>query len=423
LIIQVGLRLFSFAILFVLADRFTLTDFGLLAVLEGLAAMGYALSQFGVSFWTLKYFDDESKIRLAWLLSCTGTILMALSFSILQPLLQRWLLGGQGSSHLIYAAISLAFFRGISEVPRFVLRGRRKLKLFGSLLGGSVLLRFLLTIVFVVYADQGLWGAIMASVIAEAILFLSFFVTSQCRFPRRASFEDVKSLLKYSVPFTFQRLEASGCIVAIQMALAFLGKLESLGIFNLAWKFTLPLALVLNSKSDAWIAYKFLFRPKDENSSSEHYLQSVARFLAFGVGIWAIAIWILPYLPKFFLEFPEARIMHLQVFVSLIPLFQFWFLILISPAEFTNETPMLLKLQFLAAVICVGSFFLMMSSGRPEIVAVVAALIYWAFLISSLLVISHRKYSSRRLASFLLGWLILVIVWTAMRSFSFSFGF
>lgn len=228
--------------------------------------------------------------------------------------------------NLILLTIVSSFFMSISQMFYSFLRVNRKVKLIFNLSVANLIFSVLLNIYLIVYLKLGLTGAIYAILSSSLFSFclVCFFVN--IKWNLKIKIDKLIEMAKYGLPNVPSYLQQ---ICMVSFGQYFLGRFysaESLGLYAIAWKFCLPLQLMMSIMNNAWKAFKFdLYkRNKDDSNLIFSYFPIMLIFI-YSIIFLIIALWG----GEFLILFTEIRYHSASKYVAilaLIPLFNAMYL-------------------------------------------------------------------------------------------------
>lgn len=196
--------------------------------------------------------DDATRVHqyfrnvysFATLLALTGIIL----FSLLGPLIFRYTFRSDAIDFFpngMIVAVSAAL-TAINQIYFVLLRNQEKVRTFGSLTLVSTVLNILSQVVFIIFLDLGITGALLGPLVANVVIFAITQIQNHF-LTLNIDFNEVKSSLKYCLwllPFLMiQWFLAKGDRIIIE---SYIG-LEQVGIYALLMNISMVVSLVATS--------------------------------------------------------------------------------------------------------------------------------------------------------------------------------
>lgn len=159
-------------------------------------------------------------------------------------------------------------------------------------------------------------------------------------------------MLAYGLPFVPHRLQGTALAIFGQYMVGSMLGMTDAGLYNVATKFALPLAFVVNAIQNAWVAYKFQIHADDENAT-EFFRTAITYYLAgilylwVGVSIWGpeMVWWMTPS------QYHAAAL--LVPLAGLIPLAEGLYYMFGTGIELTDDTRALPIVAFVGLVVVV----------------------------------------------------------------------
>ena len=163
---------------------------------------------------------------------------------------------------------------------------------------------------------------------------------------------------KYAYPFVPHFLFAAGLASAGQFFVKHVINLEQAGLYNIAWKFCLPLILLVDAFQTAWGAYKF--KVIREEKEPELFLsRSISAYMIVLSLLFIISVNFFIHFLPFYIPEEYHQAANYIPYLSLIPLAQGTYFMLSSAISF-SESPRWMPFISLAgltvAIIC-GYYF------------------------------------------------------------------
>lgn len=293
-------QVISFCLLPLYTSYLTPRDYGIVAMLNIISVIYQPLANLGISNAIFRRFnrckdEDERRTVLG-----TGLVGIATSSLILLSVagffwnpLGKLLLGEGTGDHnvLVLLTLGTGFITSINAVPQTVLRAQRRVKTIGVLTILEVSTTILTTVFLVAVLEWGVLGVIAGSMAGEVIFGVVLAASTFRDLVPKLDRSILRSMLSYGLPLVPHQLQIVGLAYVSQYMLRELAGLRDAGLFNMAQKFALPVALVVNAIQRAWVPYKFQIHAEDEDpraffrTAVTYYVAGTA-YLWLGVSLW-----------------------------------------------------------------------------------------------------------------------------------------
>ncbi|HMB89593.1 MAG TPA: lipopolysaccharide biosynthesis protein [Rhodothermales bacterium] len=372
-------------------------DYGIIAMLAILTTVFAPLARLGITnaiFRRFSLVEDNVELRRVLstgLLSVLGSAFVLCGVGLLAAgPLTHVLLGQRGYVHLVQLSLLTAALATIGEVPMVALRAERRVRTIALLNIARLIVTVAMTIWLVVVREEGVLGFVVA-LLVSAMVFnaVAFWLTHQAFRPifDRGTW---KSMVAYGLPFVPHHIQAVGLAYFGQYVVAEMLNLEEAGLYNIALRFTLPLAFVVGSLQKAWVPYKFEVHAQDDRSqdffrSAVTYYSAAISYLLVGVAAWAPEVARLMTAPEF-----HKAATYVPV-LALVPVAQGLYFMLGTGIELTDDTRPL-PLVSLAGLVVVVVFSLLAVPQLGAIGAAAATAAGWLVMAIVIYHISQRRF-------------------------------
>lgn len=319
-------QLLNFILVPIYTGYLSPTDYGILAMTTLYSTLFTPLVNMGLTaavfrFITYTETDQERKRIIS-----TGHIaviclaLVGLCFSLLfLPQINTVLLNKNVSTSYLSISVFTAFFSSIDAMPLAILRIERKAKKVATISLANLILSMGTTILLVIVFKYGVYGSLYGLLIANIVTAIYMF--SQVTRPnlKYFSWAELKRMLGFGLPTVPHHLQAIGMSMYGQFMVKTMLSIEQAGLYNIAWKFTMPLVMITNAIQQSWGPYKFhLHKAEGEKAaftfgSIFNYYLAAILFIFTMMALWMPYVFVWSVNPKFY----EAE--SLLVYLSLIP--------------------------------------------------------------------------------------------------------
>jgi len=275
------------------------SDYGILAMLmvmqasvEAFVLLGQKSSVFRRVGLANSDAEKATALTMGIFLVATSGITALILGQVFARELCDFFIGEEHDVNLVRITLGTSFMNVICEMPRIALQASRKAKLAATLTAIQAFATMILAVIFVVVFELGVWGIVWAAFAAMLPSCVAYLVIVAKIYGYRWDTLITRDLIQYGLPFVPHRLQ--------MMLFAMFGEylirnklgLDDVGIYNIAKKFSLPLAAIVKSLTSAWWGYKFhLFKkekdPAEAISSMTTYTLAGLTYAWLGVSLWA----------------------------------------------------------------------------------------------------------------------------------------
>ncbi len=348
------------------------SDYGIIAMLMIFTTVYVPIANLGMTNAIFRRFNDSKKDedRAVVLFSGSVTVLVStfligsLCF-LLAPQLTWALLGKDGNILFVRLCIVTAMMESLAAVPTVILRADRRVQTIAVASIARLLLTIGVTIVLVVYAKVGVLGVVVGNLCGSAFALIILGYLARHGF-RPAFAKDVWWwMFKYGVPFVPHHVQMVGLVMVGQFMVRQMDGLAAAGMFNIALKFALPVAFVVNSIQKAWVPFKFQVHAEEEDSKKlfritiTYYFVTIT-YLWVGVSYWGPELLRLMTAPEFH---PAAYFVAAAALVSATRGFRF---MITTGMEFKDSMVSLPVISFVGLVVVVIASYLLIPIIGPN---------------------------------------------------------
>lgn len=274
------------------------TDFGIVAMLTLFSTLYVPVANLGMTNAVFRRFNLSKNAEERSVVLFTGavsvlvsTMLLGALCLVLAPQLTTLLLGAGGAAFLVQLTILTAILESLIAVPTVILRADRRVQTIAVASVSRLLLTICSTIVLVVYAELGVLGVVVGNLCGAIFGLIAFGFLARRSFRPKYSTETWWAMLKYGAPFVPHHVQMVGLVMVGQYLVRQMDGLASAGMFNIALKFAIPVAFIVNSIQKAWVPFKFQVHAEEQNSEEifrttiSYYFVAVS-YLWVGVSFW-----------------------------------------------------------------------------------------------------------------------------------------
>ena len=284
-------QVISFFLLPLYTSYLTPGDYGILSII-GMLTGGYGiLSNFGINSAIFRFTglakSEEQKLEYldtAQFLNVFLNMLFCSMALVFSGMLSLWLFNADTYELFFKFGILMGFISSLASIPLSYLRVRRKtVKIaYSSFLNLGVSIAC--TIIGLVVLKWGVWGALVGNTAGNVISMV--FLFWNVNIPKWNNFSIIRSkaLLNYALPmFPHKALMFLLPMFSQVLLIRFLS-LETLGIYNIAYKFCLPLNMFINLFQKSYSPYRFEVLQQEKESKELFNKINLAFFLIVFMG-------------------------------------------------------------------------------------------------------------------------------------------
>jgi len=294
---------------------------------------------------------------------------------------------------LVRITLWSAYAACLSRAAQVMMRADRRAKLLASINLGKIILSVLVTVWLVIFERSGVAGVVVALLIADVAVLPIFLTLTLKRFRPRPSWERWRQMSSYGLPFVPHQLQAIGIAAFGVYMVRFLLNLDEAGIYNVAVRFSAPVALIVTAIQTAWIPFKFQIHAEDDApadffSTAMTYYVFLISFLWVGIAAWGPEL----------VRLMTAEAFHGAAFVTplvaAIPIARGIYFMAGSGFEMSNDTRVIPVVSFAGLAVVVGGAFLLI----PELGgygAAIATICGWVMMAFVIYYLAQRRFKVR----------------------------
>lgn len=277
----------------------TPSDYGVLELLDlilffaaNIAGMGILSAVF--RFYAAASIEKEKKEVISTaLIGSSVLFLIATTFLVLGAnIVSRLAFGTPHFANLVKIVSLTLLFSSLTEVPMAYLRAKEKVVLFVSIGFARTILGVSTLTIFLVVLKWGVLGAVYANLLANAIAGLGLLGATLTRVPVKVSLAKLKEMLSYGLPLVPYSLNMFVLTFADRFFLRHFGNLADVGVYALAYKLAMVMAVLVNVPFDLVWQWQQFELAKRENAKELYarittYLLLAAVVVGLGVSVMA----------------------------------------------------------------------------------------------------------------------------------------
>ncbi len=273
-------------------------DFGIVAMLIIFSTIYVPLANLGMTNAIFRRFNvskkDEDRAVVLFSGAVTvlvATLLLGTLCLLLAPQLSWVLLGNDGEVLIVRLAVVTAMLESLIAVPTVILRADRRVKTISVTSIAQLLLTIGVTIALVVFAKLGVLGVMVGTLSGAFFGLIVLGVYARHSFRPAFSKDIWWWMFKYGMPFVPHQVLMVGLVMVGQYMVRQMDGLDAAGMFNIALKFALPVAFVVNAIQKAWVPFKFQVHAEEKDAKQlfrttiTYYFVTIT-YLWIGVSYW-----------------------------------------------------------------------------------------------------------------------------------------
>jgi O-antigen/teichoic acid export membrane protein len=291
-------QVLSFLLLPLYTRYLNVTQFGIIGMLIVVMLLFGPLANLGMTNAIFRRYslskDEKTRANVlgTGLASVIASSLIVLGISVLAAApIAEFVVGDVATANLVRLTLLSAAISAIAAVPRAILRAGRRVRLVGLLNIAQLLFTTIPTICFVVFWEQGVLGVVLGTLVGEALSAVAAFVCTLGYVRAQFNLPTWREMLSYGLPFVPHHVQAVALALFGQYMVREMLGLGEAGLFHTASRFATPLAFVVNSVQNSWVAYKFQIHAEDDDpkaffrSTFIYYVAGIS-YLWVGVSLW-----------------------------------------------------------------------------------------------------------------------------------------
>ncbi len=289
-------RAISFLMIPVYTHYLTPADYGVLELLDLTTYVLGIFMSLGVSSAVFKfYLEYETDRDRAQVISTAATFVLVLSLALIsvaewkRAFISRLVFGGSDYASFYTLALASFLFSTWAEVPLAFLRAQQKSVNFLVVSLIRLVCSLGLNIYFIVGLHKGVWGILLSNLIVSALFAFGMCFDLYRLAGIHFSIEKLRKLLSFGVPLLPSSVGMFVLVFSDRFFLKHYATLDEVGVYSLAYKFGMGLAVLLNSPFGlAWQPQVFELA-KHENAPRVYArLASIFEFVSLSLALLLI---------------------------------------------------------------------------------------------------------------------------------------
>ncbi|MEM9680898.1 MAG: oligosaccharide flippase family protein [Bacteroidota bacterium] len=375
-------QIISFFLLPLYTSYLSPEDYGILSLVTIFSGGYRIVSNFGISSAIFRFagMADSKSEKLAYLDTSQyiNVFLNVIFIGLTVPfssVLAEFLFDSTGYEDYLLFAIFLGCVGSISSIPLSYLRIQRKTIFiaYSSLI--NLFVTITCTIIGLTIMGWGIWGALIGNVCGNIISLL--YLLWQVNLPKWKLFsvDRVKALMAYALPMLPHKVFGFLLPIVSQVLLIRYLTLEDLGIYNISYKFCMPLFIFIKLFQKSYSPYRFEILKEKEHSKSLFVEINLIYMIIISIG-YVFLVFFGDDFIKLLTSFEFHIAGEYLLFMALIPVSQGLYFMFGTGVEFSKSPkflPLISGLGFFITLI--GSIFLVPKLGIDG--AAIAPVLGW----------------------------------------------
>lgn len=379
-------QLVSLLLLPLYTQKLSTADYGIFALI-GICVSGYAIfSNLGVSSAIFRFTgtsknerDKNEYLGNAQTINILANIITLLVFLLFSKVITRFIFNDIGYIKYSYYIAIAGTISSCSSVLISFLRVNRLTTKIAKSSFVNLVISVSATFIGLVYLNLGVWGALLGGVIGDLAAFVFLFWVS----PKQKliiNANKIRKLMRFALPIFPHKVIGFFLPITSQVILMKYMDLSTLGIYNIALKFALPLVLFINLFQKAYAPYRFEIY-KQGNTNTELFAK---------INLLYFMVTFLGY--------------------SMVSLFGDWILVIFTDDKFHSAG---FYIPFLALIPLSQSIYFAFGTGvefskSPKLYPIISLIGFIFIVLTSILVIPKYNIIGASLAT-TVGWLVMAL--------------
>ncbi len=293
---KVSSKLIGFILLPIYTKEISVSDYGILGILEIIDLLGSSVLSIGMPQALLRWYSladqeiDRKRIAFTNFIFLTFIFLTAtIAISFIKSPLSDLLFNDPKYGIFIFYVLISVTFSNLASVPQTILRIEEKSVLYTSTLISQFTISLILNIYFVAIKKLGVEGILIANILSNSALFMILFPYLTRKIKPQLDLKKLKEMIAFSYPFIFIAFATTVLSIGDRYILTKLSSLTQTGIYSLGFKISNVLKIfvvesfILGLPIIAWQVVK-------ENTQPKIYLSKIFTYLAFVLLWFGLAI-------------------------------------------------------------------------------------------------------------------------------------
>lgn len=320
-------QLIGFLLLPLFTERLSPADYGIMAMVTAMTAVLGPVAGAGMKSALFRFFnhsegDERLRLTRTTITVVTGLALLQLVVGLIfASEIALLLLDDVVYTNLVRLGVAQSCITVLGEIPVALLRTQRRVKVIGAVNVAKAVLSGSLSVFFLLYYDLGVYSLFLGGIIAEALGLICVLGSVRNLLGFGINLAVWKKVYPFALPLVPYRLMVVGIGFFSQYVLKEMVGMSSLGVYNVALKFVLPVTFVTSAVQMAWVPVKFQIH-SEETNSSHVFARIVTLYVSFLLFLWVLVAAFVPDLIRLFTHSNFHGAAYLVALVVLIPISQ-----------------------------------------------------------------------------------------------------
>ena len=353
---SIASQLIGFFLLPLYTSYLSPKDYGILAMVSIISSLFTSIGNLGLKSATMRFISRAKTKSEEWsyyvtiyFTSLTFSCFLFALCAFFSSQLSLLFMDDTGLYSLVLVALTSAWVSTLSMIPSSFLRIKRKV--VTASIGGilNLVVTIVSTILMVVACKMGVIGAVLGPLVGGIFQKLYFLYHVPLKNITLFDYSKLQESLKYSLPYVPHYLLGVGLAMFGQFIVKEILSIEQAGLYNIAWRFCLPLVFIVEAFNKSWGPYQFEIYENDPNAK-----QTYRTFFSLYVAGTCILFFGISFFGEYVLRFVVQENFHeaaaIIPYLALIPLAKGIYLML-STATYYASSPKYLPLISFAGVV------------------------------------------------------------------------
>jgi len=292
---NISTKLAGFILIPLYTSYLTVSDYGVLAILE--ISTQFLIAVFGFKLYSALlrfYWDKDYAAKQKSIFFTTFLFLIAISvlmISVLSLIIDQFsilLFDSTSFTYLLYLVLIAASLQMILQLILTLLRIEEKSFFFSLINITRLVITLALTVYFIVYQGRGVEGIYEAQIIGLGVSLLLLVKYAIDHIDFRIELNVLKEMLTYSFPLIFAEISGVFFTITSRYCLKFLASLEEVGTFSLGYKIANTINVFV--LASAMLAITPIIFKKMHDPGNKRFYAKIMTYLGFGIII--CVLWI-----------------------------------------------------------------------------------------------------------------------------------
>ncbi len=288
---KISSKLVGFVLLPIYTKQITVSDYGVLGLLEMIELLGVNVLTLGLPQAILRWYSltdlSETKKRIVFtgfgftLFVCILFIMGALPA---RDQLSAIIFGDQKYGRFLIYVLAIISFHVLAGIPQTILRAEEKSILYSASIIAQFSLSLLLNIYFVAFKGLGVEGILLANTISSGFTLLILLPYLLKRMVIKIDYPLLREMMVFGYPFIFTAVVSTILNLGDRYLLTKMATLTEVGLYSLGYKFSNVIKIfiidsfILSMPIVGWQLVK-------DNDDPKRFFSKTFTYLIFGL-LW-----------------------------------------------------------------------------------------------------------------------------------------